>query len=190
LEESKHETTHPPTGTRLLRRGSGGHGLWQQLVVVRADRGQTGFERIARRDQLNNEVFRDDEVCDPCRARVRRVSPLDLQPIKAGVLSHPTAHKLALVKAGLASVFVYHELKIAADDAKSSKLLSPLVAPLTAAGDKLSSLKTSIAHGSVNEADIESVNSQLGQIGSTASASGQPIKEVIPSLAQLNAGSS
>ena len=87
-------------------------------------------------------------------------------------------------------MFVYHELKIAADDAKSSKLLSPLVAPLTAAGDKLSSLKTSITHGSVNEADIESVNSQLGQIGSTASASGQSIKEAIPSLAQLTAGSS
>ena len=88
------------------------------------------------------------------------------KPIKAGGLRNPTAHKLALVKAGLAAVFVYHELKVAADDAKSSKLLSPLVAPLTAAGDKLSSLKTSIAHGSVNEADIESVNSQLGQIGS------------------------
>jgi hypothetical protein len=56
------------------------------------------------------------------------------KPIKAGALRHPTTHKLALVKAGLASAFVYHELKIAADDAKSSKLLSPLVAPVTAAG--------------------------------------------------------
>lgn len=112
------------------------------------------------------------------------------KPIKAGALRNPTAHKLALAKAGLAAVFVYHELKVAADDAKSSKVLSPLVAPLTAAGDKLSSLKTSIAHGSVNEADIDSVNSQLGQIGSTASASGQSIKETVPSLAQLTAGSS
>ena len=112
------------------------------------------------------------------------------KPIKAGVLRNPTAHKLALVKAGLAAVFVYHELKVAADDAKSSNLLSPLVAPLTAAGDKLSTLKTSITHGSVNEADIERVNSQLGQIGSTASASGQSIKETVPSLAQLTAGSS
>jgi hypothetical protein len=42
----------------------------------------------------------------------------------------------------------------------------------------------------VNEADVESVNAQLGQIGSTASASGQSIKEAIPSLAQLTAGSS
>ena len=107
------------------------------------------------------------------------------KPVKAGVLQHPSSHKLALVKAGLAAVFVYHEVKLAAEDAKSSKLLSPLVAPLTAAGDRLKSLKSSITDGSVNESDIDGVNAELGQIGSTASANGQPIKEAIPSLSQL-----
>jgi len=110
-------------------------------------------------------------------------------PLKAGALKHPTSNKLALAKAGLASLFVYHELKLAAGNAKNSKLLAPLVAPLTAAGNKVDSLKGSITDGSVSESDLNGVNSQLGQIGSTASASGTPIKESVPSLAQLTSSS-
>ena len=110
------------------------------------------------------------------------------KPIKAGALKHPTAHKLALVKGGVAALFVYHELKLAAENAKSSKLLRPLVAPLTAAGAKLSSLKTSITSGSVNPSEIDGVNSQLAQIKSKASANGQSITESIPSASQLAAG--
>ncbi len=109
-------------------------------------------------------------------------------PIKAGALKHPASHKLALVKAGVAALFVYRELKLSAENAKSSKLLRPLVAPLTAAGDKLNSLKTSITNGSVNPSEIDSINSQLGQIKSTASANGQSIPESIPNASQLTAG--
>ena len=50
-------------------------------------------------------------------------------PIKAGALKHPTAHKVALVKAGLAALFVYHELKLAAGNAKSSKLFEAFGRP-------------------------------------------------------------
>ncbi|MGO9881743.1 MAG: hypothetical protein ACLPV4_01850 [Solirubrobacteraceae bacterium] len=109
-------------------------------------------------------------------------------PIKAGDLKHPFEHKLTLVKAGLAAVFVYHELKLAAEDAKSSKLLSPLVAPLTAAASKLSGLKGSITSGGVNPADITSLNSSLDQIKSTAASKGQSITESIPGASQLAAG--
>ena len=108
-------------------------------------------------------------------------------PIKAGALKHPAAHKVALVKAGLAALFVYHELKLAAENAKSSKLLRPLVAPLTAAGAKLNSLKTSIIGGSVNASEIDGVNSQLAQIKSKAAANGQSITESIPNASQLTA---
>ena len=93
-----------------------------------------------------------------------------------------------MAKAGLAALFVYHELKLAAENAKSSKLLRPLVAPLTAAGAKLNSLKPSITNGSVNASEIDGLNSQLGQIKSTASAKGQSIKESIPNASQLTAG--
>jgi len=109
-------------------------------------------------------------------------------PIKAGALKNPGSHKLALVKAGVAALFVYHEMKQAAENAKSSKLLRPLVAPLTAAGDKLNSLKTSITNGSVSASDIDGINSQLQQIKSTAAANGQTIKESVPSSTQLATG--
>jgi hypothetical protein len=109
-------------------------------------------------------------------------------PIKAGDLKHPFEHKLTLIKAGLAAVFVYHELKLAANDAKSSKLLSPLVAPLTAAAATLSGLKGSITSGSANPADISSLSSSLGQIKSTAASKGQSITESIPSASQLASG--
>lgn len=111
------------------------------------------------------------------------------KPVKAGDLKHPFSHKVTLVKAGLAALFVYHELKLAAANAQSSKILRPLVAPLTAAADKLKSLKSSLTNGSVNPSDIDSVNSQLGSINSTASTNGQSITESIPSLSQLTAGS-
>lgn len=112
------------------------------------------------------------------------------KPVKAGDLKHPLSHKAALVKAGLASAFVYHELKLAAADTKSSKVLSTLFAPLNAAADKIKSLKSSITGGSVNESDIDDLNSQLGQLSNTAASKGQPITESVPSVAQLTAGSS
>jgi len=109
-------------------------------------------------------------------------------PVKAGALKNPGSHKLTLAKAGLAGLFVYHEVKLAAANAKSSKLLSPLVAPLTALGDKLKSLKTSITSGSASSSDIDSLNSQVDQIKSTAAAKGQSIKESVPSTMQLATG--
>jgi hypothetical protein len=111
-------------------------------------------------------------------------------PIKAGALKHPTQHKLALIKAGLAAVFVYHELRLAVDNAKQSSVLKPVVAPLTAAADKLAGLKSSITSGSVNPSDLEGINSQLSQAGQTAKSAGQTIKESIPSASQLTAGAS
>ncbi|MGI8902774.1 MAG: hypothetical protein ACR2IP_03765 [Solirubrobacteraceae bacterium] len=106
-------------------------------------------------------------------------------PVKAGDLKHPFSHKFTLVKAGLASLFVYHELKLAAEDVRSSKILSALFSPLTAAADKIKSLKSSLTSGGASSADIEGLNSQLSQIGSTASSKGQSITEAIPSVTQL-----
>jgi hypothetical protein len=110
------------------------------------------------------------------------------KPIKSGVLQHPFSHKLTLVKAGLAALFVYHELKIAVQDAKASKVLRPVVAPLEAAANKLNALKASITGGSVNPSDLTGVNSQLSQAAQTAKSAGQSITETVPSLSQLTAG--
>ena len=109
-------------------------------------------------------------------------------PIKAGALKHPFSHKLALIKAGLAALFVTHELRLAVADAKASKVLRPVVAPLTAAADKLAGLKSSIVGGSVSPSTLDGVNSQLSQAGQSATSAGQSIKESIPSASQLTSG--
>jgi hypothetical protein len=110
------------------------------------------------------------------------------KPFRAGVFSHPFLHKLSLIKAGLAALFVVHELKIAAVDVRSSKLLSTLFSPLTAAAAKLSALRSSITGGGVSSADIGGVQSQLSSIGNTASGKGQAIQDAIPGVAQLASG--
>jgi hypothetical protein len=109
-------------------------------------------------------------------------------PIKSGALKHPFSHKLELIKAGLASLFVAHELRLAVEDAKASKVLKPVVAPLTAAADKLEALKSSVTGGSVNPSDLDGINSQLSQAGQSAQSAGQSIKESVPSASQLAAG--
>jgi hypothetical protein len=110
------------------------------------------------------------------------------KPFTAGDFKHPLLHKLTLVEAGLAALFVYHELKLAATDVKSSKLLSTLFSPLTAVANKLSALKSSLAGGSVSGSDLTGVNSQLTQIGSTAASAGQAITQTVPSASQLASG--
>lgn len=110
------------------------------------------------------------------------------KPIKAGALRHPFSHKLTLIKAGLAALFVSHELKLAAADVRSSKLLSRLFSPLTTAADKLKALRGSLASGSANPSDVSGLNSQLSRIGGTAASKGQPISETVPSASQLASG--
>jgi hypothetical protein len=110
------------------------------------------------------------------------------EPIKAGVLKHPFLHKLTLIKAGLAALFVYHELKLAAADIRASKILSTLFSPLIAVANKLSALKSALVGGSVSSSAITNLNSQLTSIGSTASSKGQSISQTLPSAAQLASG--
>ena len=107
------------------------------------------------------------------------------KPVKAGALKHPFEHKLALIKAGLAALFVTHELRLAVGDAKQSKVLKPVVAPLTAAADKLAGLKNSITGGSVNPSDLDGVNAQLSQAGQAAKSAGASVTESVPSASQL-----
>jgi hypothetical protein len=108
-------------------------------------------------------------------------------PIKAGVLRHPLSHKFTLVKAGLAVLFVAHELRLAVADAQASKVLRPVVAPLTAAVNKLEGLKSSITGGSVNPSELDAVNAHLTQAGQSAQSAGHTITPMVPSASQLAA---
>ncbi len=111
------------------------------------------------------------------------------QPIRAGALRHPFSHKLALIKAGLAALFVSHELRLAVQDARASKVLKPVVAPLTAAANKLEGLKSAITGGSVNPSALDGIDSQLGQAGQAAQSAGHAIQDAVPSGSQLATGS-
>jgi hypothetical protein len=103
------------------------------------------------------------------------------KPVKAGYLQHPSRHKLALVKGGLAAAFVLHELKLALADAQADPTLSKLVSPLTALQDKLKGLPSDLKSGTANPADVLSANDSIGSLKQLAADAGQPITEQTPS---------
>lgn len=102
------------------------------------------------------------------------------KPIRAGDLSHPLLHKLTFVKAGLAGLFVYHELKLALTDARADPTLSKIVAPIMTLEAKISSLAAGIRSGHANPAAISQANGSIGSIGQLASGAGQSIKDLVP----------
>ena len=91
-----------------------------------------------------------------------------------GGLLHP---KLATVKAALAAAFAYHEVRLALNDARSSRILSKLLAPLLALQSKLSNLTTGLKHGKADPAAIQSAQSDTGSISSASAAAGQPVQD-------------
>ena len=110
------------------------------------------------------------------------------KPFRAGVFSHPFLHKLSLIKAGLAALFIRHELRLAAVDVRSSPALRKLFAPLTAVADKIGALRHSLTSGSVGAGALNGVQSQLSSVGSTAAGHGQSIGDLVPSSGQLAGG--
>lgn len=100
------------------------------------------------------------------------------EPIKAGDLKHPFSHKFTLIKAGLAALFVKHELRLALHDAQSSPTLSKLVSPITALESKVNELKSG---GTINPTAVTQANGSIGSIKQGASSAGQPVTEQVPS---------
>ncbi len=103
------------------------------------------------------------------------------KPAKAGDFSHPFLHKLTLIKAALAGLFVYHELKLALKDAQADPTLSKLVAPITALQTRTAELASSIKSGQASPAGISAANGSIGSIGQLASQAGQPVADLLPS---------
>lgn len=103
------------------------------------------------------------------------------KPFRNGGFTPPLRHKAAIVKAGLAVLFVYHEVKIALVDARSSAVLSKLVSPLTALQNKLNGLHTSLSAGHLDSNSINTVNSTVSSIGSQSATSGATIRELATS---------
>jgi len=103
------------------------------------------------------------------------------KPAKSGDFAHPFLHKLTIVKAGLAGLFVYHELKLALKDAQADPTLSKLVAPITALDNKMHALATSIKGGHPDSSAITQGNDSISSLGQQASQAGQPVSDLVPS---------
>jgi hypothetical protein len=112
------------------------------------------------------------------------------KPFKAGNFTggNLKAHKAAAVKAALAGLFAYHEIKLATEAAKASPTLSKLLAPLSALESKLKSLATGIKSGNVDPTAITSANGDARSLSSLASSAGAAISEKLPSASQLLTG--
>lgn len=103
------------------------------------------------------------------------------KPFRSGGFTPPLQHKAAIVKAGVAALFVFHEVKIALVDARSSPLLSKLVSPLTALQSKLTGLHHTLSAGHLDSSAIDTVNSSVSSIGSQSAHNGAAIHELATS---------
>jgi hypothetical protein len=100
------------------------------------------------------------------------------KPFKAGDFSHPLRHKIAVLKGLLAAAFVYHEVKLARDDARHSKLLSKVVLPLAGVASAALLIKSAlIHHRPPDSGTVNSAESSISTAKAESSAAGQPITE-------------
>ena len=97
------------------------------------------------------------------------------KPYRAGDL-HGFTHLVKIAEAGVAALFVYHEVKLMAGDVKNSKSLSFLTAPIAITVGKLSALKSAIHSGDLSS--VVSMQSELGSIKQQAAGKGVAIKEI------------
>jgi hypothetical protein len=107
------------------------------------------------------------------------------KPFRSGGFTPVSRHKLAIVKAGAAGLFAYHEVKIALVDARSSATLSKLVSPLSALQGRLSSLGAQLHSGHLNPAAIAGANRGVSSVAGLGATSGATIHDLAtPSLGQ------
>ncbi len=102
------------------------------------------------------------------------------KPFKAGAFNHPLQHKLALVKATAAALFVVHEVKQAGEAAQGSAVLRKLFSPLTALAGTVIGLAKGLTSGHVDASSLGSANGTIDSIKSGASSAGASIAEHAP----------
>ncbi len=92
-----------------------------------------------------------------------------------------------IVEAGIATLFAYHEVKVALGIANgsSSNLLHALASPLNKLGATMGAIGNRLQGGQYTESDIGSLNGAVSTFGKQADASGYHISDVsvpIPGL--------
>jgi hypothetical protein len=104
-------------------------------------------------------------------------------PARAGTFRHPLLHKLSILKAAVAAVFVYHELALALTDARADRALARLVAPIAALRGVVAAVITGFRGDGVDPAAIRRANGMAVSVGRLASHAGAPIADIVtPSL--------
>ncbi|MHB8240736.1 MAG: hypothetical protein ACYDHN_01980 [Solirubrobacteraceae bacterium] len=104
------------------------------------------------------------------------------EPLKAGEFKSVLRHKLAVIKATAAAVFVVHELKLATADAQSSPLLMKLVPQLAVLSTGFKGALVRLKAGTFKPNEIETALPGIESIKGAAASAGIPIKESAPSL--------
>jgi hypothetical protein len=100
---------------------------------------------------------------------------------KEGGFAKGAPHRVGnIVKAALAVLFTYHELKKAYQIANksNSKLLRALVAPLNALIGQANLLQARLKNGQYSEADLRTFTDRVNAFGQQAARNGFTIKDV------------
>lgn len=102
------------------------------------------------------------------------------KPFKAGAFRAGSPGRLkAGIKAALAALFVYHELKLACKDANNSSLLRPLLIPLNGAVGTFSSLEAKLKSGQFRDATFKSAAGAIDGLGKKSTGLGLSIPDLV-----------
>jgi hypothetical protein len=103
------------------------------------------------------------------------------EPFKAGKFNSGAQGRVkAMVVAGGAALFAYHELKTAKGFAEADKTLCKLVAPIDKLIAALPSLGSGLKSGHLNSAGIASTAQNVASFKGSATKLGAPISETVP----------
>ncbi|GGS11757.1 MULTISPECIES: hypothetical protein [Streptomyces] len=110
-----------------------------------------------------------------------------VKPWKAGKFKKGTkGRRLALVKAGAAGLFAYNRLKAAQRNAEGDPTLSKALAPLGAGIESLKGLASKLRKG--DDSAAGPFDDIIGQIKDAGRSAGAPVKEQVPTAAELTKG--
>jgi len=99
------------------------------------------------------------------------------KPFKKGTFNHPLSHKLAFTKGLLAAGFVLHEVKLARNDARSSRFLSRVVLPLASVATAALAIRSALRHHRADAPAINGAESSISTAEADSKAAGAPVTE-------------
>jgi hypothetical protein len=105
------------------------------------------------------------------------------KPFQTGAFNAGSPHRLrTFVKGGSAALFAVHELRTAREDALSNDRLRPLAERIEPLRGRLTSLGSSLKHGSLDTNAILAAAGAVSTLGSESGGLGVTIKELSPAL--------